>query len=152
MVTFIPLPQDHHLPSPSTYPALFTELWHNRLGHLGAPILSSLHRDNFLIFNKSLNNFFCNSYPLGKQIKLPFYCSLSHTIIYICLLILCTVILISSTGHRYYVLFLDDYTNILWTFPLHTKSQAYPTFLQFRAHIKTRFENEIKFFQNDNGK
>jgi hypothetical protein len=25
---------------------------------------------------------------------------------------------LSSGGHRYYILFLDDFTNFLWTFPL----------------------------------
>ncbi|GAU30653.1 hypothetical protein TSUD_224090 [Trifolium subterraneum] len=48
------------LPS-STFAALSTELWHNRLGHPGATILSSLHRDNFLQYNKSRNNFFLTS-------------------------------------------------------------------------------------------
>ncbi|GAU12928.1 hypothetical protein TSUD_97390 [Trifolium subterraneum] len=46
---------------PSTFAALSTELWHNRLGHPGATILSSLHRDNFLQYNKSRNNFFLTS-------------------------------------------------------------------------------------------
>jgi hypothetical protein len=127
---------------PSTYAALSTELWHNRLGHPGAHILSSLHRDNFLICNKSRN------------IQEPFYNSLSHTImpLYIVHSDLWTSPILSLAVHHYYVLFHDDYTNFLWTFPLHTKSQVYSIFLQFRAHIKTQFENEIKFFQNDNGK
>jgi hypothetical protein len=34
---------------PSTYAVLSNELWHNRLGHPVAPVLSSLHRNNFLI-------------------------------------------------------------------------------------------------------
>jgi len=43
---------------PSTYAALSVELWHNRLGHPEAPILSSLKRDNFHICSKSRNNLF----------------------------------------------------------------------------------------------
>lgn len=35
-------------------------LWHNRLGHPGATILNSLHRNNFILCNKS-NNFVCES-------------------------------------------------------------------------------------------
>jgi histone deacetylase 1/2 len=59
---------------------------------------------------------------------------------------------LSSGGHRYYILFLDDFTNFLWTFPIANKSQAYSTFLHFRNHIKTQFERDIKCFQCDNGK
>lgn len=55
-------------------------------------------------------------------------------------------------GHCYYMLFLDDLTNFLWTFPLHNKPQVHYMFLQFHAHIKTKFEQDIKCFQCDNGK
>jgi hypothetical protein len=139
---------------PSTFAALSNELWHNRLGHPGATILSSLNRDNFLQCNKSRNNFFCNSCPLGKQIKLPFYSSLSNTFMPFDIVHsdLWTSPILSSEGHRYYMLFLDDYTNFLWTFPIHTKSQVHSIFLQFRNHIETQFERKIKCFQCDNGK
>jgi histone deacetylase 1/2 len=59
---------------------------------------------------------------------------------------------LSSGGHRYYILFLDDFTNFLWTFPIANKSQTYSVFLKFRNHIKTQFERDIKCFQCDNGK
>ena len=59
---------------------------------------------------------------------------------------------LSSGGHHYYFLFLDDFMNFLWTFPLANKSQAHSTFLQFRNHIKTQFEKDIKCFHCDNGK
>jgi len=57
--------------SPSTLVALSNNLWHNRLGHPGASILNSLHRNNFIVFNKSQNNFICQSCQLGKQVKFP---------------------------------------------------------------------------------
>jgi hypothetical protein len=41
---------------------------------------------------------------------------------------------LSSGGHRYYVLFLDDFTDFLWTFPVQNKSQVHSMFLQFHAH------------------
>jgi histone deacetylase 1/2 len=139
---------------PSTFTVLSTQLWHNRLGHPGATILRSLHRDNFLQCNKSRNNFFYNSCPLGKQTKFPFYSSLSHTFMPFDTVHsdLWTSPVLSSEGHRYYVLFLDDYTNFLWIFPIHTKSQVYSIFLQFRTHNETQFERKIKYFQCDNGK
>ncbi|CAJ2630904.1 unnamed protein product [Trifolium pratense] len=57
---------------PSTYAALSNELWHNRLGHPGAPVLSSLHRNNFLICNKFRNNFFLSFLHSWKTNKATF--------------------------------------------------------------------------------
>jgi hypothetical protein len=65
---------------PSTFAASSTKLWYNRLGHQGTPILSPLHRNKSLLCNKFRNIFFCHSCPLGKQIKLPFYDSMSFTL------------------------------------------------------------------------
>lgn len=60
--------------------------------------------------------------------------------------------ILSSMGHQYYVLFLDDYSNYLWTFLLARKSDVFEKFLAFRAHILTQFERNIKNFQCDNGR
>jgi len=59
---------------------------------------------------------------------------------------------LSFGGHRYYVLFLDDFTYFLWTFSISNKPQVYSIFSQFRAHIQTQFECLIKCFQCDKGK
>lgn len=60
--------------------------------------------------------------------------------------------ILSSLGHKYYVLFLDNYTNFLWTFPISSKSQVYNLFIRVRTYIRTQFEREIKAFQCDNGR
>ena len=56
-----------------------------------------------------------------------------------------------SGGHLYYVLFIDAFTNYLWTFPLSNKSQVFSIFLTFHKHITTQFERPVKIFQCDNG-
>ncbi|CAJ2649804.1 unnamed protein product [Trifolium pratense] len=140
--------------SPSAFAASSTEIWHSRLGHPGAPILNSLHRNKILLCNKFQNDFFCHSCAFGKQTKLPFNNSLSSTYMPFDIVHsdLWTSPVLSSGGHRYYVLFLDDFTDFLWTFPISNKSQVHSIFLQFRAYITTQFEREIKCFQCDNGK
>ncbi|CAJ2641560.1 unnamed protein product [Trifolium pratense] len=140
--------------TPSTFVALSNNLWHDRLGHPGASILNSLHQNKFIVCNKFQNNFVCQSCQFGKQVKLPFYESLSHTLFPFDIVHsdLWTSPTLSSGGHRYYILFLDDFTNFLWTFPIANKSQAYSIFLKFHNHIKTQFERDIKCFQCDNGK
>jgi len=92
----------------STFVALSNNLWHNRLEHSGASILNSLHRNNFIICNKSQNNFICQSCQLGKQVKLPFYESLSQTLLSFDIMHsdLWTSPTLSSGCHRYYILFI----------------------------------------------
>lgn len=79
-----------------------------------------------------------------------------------CLLLLCPLIyiihsdlltftILSFNGHHYYVFFLNDYSNYLWTFPISKKSQVYSIFLSFKAFIRTQFERDVKNLQCDNG-
>jgi len=137
---------------PSTFTVLSPELWHSRLGHPGGPVLSSLRKNNLIVYNEFRDNFVCHSCPLGKQVKLPFYDSLSYTSLPFDIVHsdIWSSPTLSSGGHRYYVLFLDDFTNFLWTSPIATKSQVHSIFLSFRTHVKAQFEREIKCFQCDN--
>lgn len=59
---------------------------------------------------------------------------------------------LSSFGHRYYKLFLDDYSQYLLTFPLAKTSHMYDIFRVLKSHIDTHFNCEIKNVQCDNGK
>ena len=52
----------------------------------------------------------------------------------------------SVSGYKYYVLFLDHYTNFLWTFPLFRKSQVYDISVNFYVFVHTQFELKIKSF------
>lgn len=127
-------------------------MWHSRLGHPGNAILSSLRSNHLIECNKARNSFF-QICPLEKHVKLPFNdsCSFTNMPFDIIHSDLWTSPILSSSGHRYYALFLDNYSNFLWTFPISRKSQVYSLFLSFRAYIKTQFEREIKQFQCDNG-
>lgn len=138
---------------PSAFAAISSQLWHQRLGHPGQSPLHSLKNSCSIDFNKSMDNV-CRSCVIGKSIRLPFHTSTSCTsqpfdIIHSDLW---TSPIVSSGGHRYYILFLDDLTNFLWTFPISKKSQVFSVFSNFAQHIKTQFERTIKTFQCDNGK
>jgi transposase InsO family protein len=140
---------------PSTFAALSSSIWHNRLGHPGDHVLSFLSKNKLIECNKSsqLHSQFCHSCPLGKHIKLPFANSLKNSLLPFDILHsdVWTSPVLSSTGHKYYVLFLDDYSNFLWTFPMSHKSQVASIFLKLRVYIKTQFQREIKTLQCDNG-
>jgi transposase InsO family protein len=59
---------------------------------------------------------------------------------------------LSHTGYKYYVVFLDDYTHHVWTFPLRQKSEVLPTIRAFFAYVHTQFRLLILAVQTDNGK
>ena len=103
--------------SPSAFTTLTTDVWHNRLGHPGAKFLNFLRTNKLVLCNKARQNS-CVSCPLGKLTKLPFYDSMSFTILPFDIIHrdLWTSPIASSSGHRYYVLFLDDFSKFLWTY------------------------------------
>ena len=140
--------------SSSTFAALAPSLWHARLGHPGAPVFDSLRLNKFIECNGTRRSHICHSCPLGKHVKLPFADSNSCTFMPFDIIHsdLWTSPILSSSGHKYYILLLDDYSNFLWTFPLSKKSQTFSTFSTFRAFIRTQFDREIKNIQCDNGK
>lgn len=133
--------------------AVAPSLWHSRLGHPGVSVLSLLRQNKFINCSSLLKNSVCPSCIVGKQTRLPFVDSTSCTQLPFDIVHsdVWTSPVLSSSGHRYYVLFLDDYTNFLWTFPLSHKSQVFQTFLNFRTYVRTQFGRDIKTFQCDNG-
>ena len=138
---------------PSTFAVLTQDLWHKRLGHPSSSLLRVLNKRNSISVKTFSDKHLCQSCLFGKHVKLPFYDSVSVTCLPFDILHsdLWTSQMLSSGGHRYYILFLDDYTNYLWTYPLTNKSHVYSTFLSFYKLIRTQFEREIKSFQCDNG-
>ncbi|GAA0184334.1 hypothetical protein LIER_31622 [Lithospermum erythrorhizon] len=137
---------------PSNFLSLSSTLWHERLGHPGAPVFATLRKNNFINCNGYLKDF-CQSCALCKHIKLPFNISTSVTSMPFDIIHndLWTSPVLSSSGHRYYLIFLDDFISYLWTFPLSHKSQVFSAFVMFRALIRTQFNTEIKCLQCDNG-
>ena len=136
----------------SVFTAISSDLWHTRLGHPGDVVLRSLNSKNFINYNKACKTF-CSSCPLGKHSKLPFSDSMSHTASPFDIIHsdLWTSPVMSSSGHCYYVLFLDDYSKFLWTYPIAKKSQVKHLFKSFHSLIHTQFTRDIKTFQCDNG-
>jgi len=124
--------------NPTPFTAISSAIWHNRLGHPGPAVFRSLRRNNFIDCNKACASF-CSSCPLGKLSKLPFYESISNTASPFDIIHsdLWTSPIMSSSGHCYYVLFLDDYSKFLWTFPIAKKSQVKHIFQSFHNMIRT---------------
>jgi hypothetical protein len=46
-------------------------------------------------------------------------------------------LLFRVSGYKYYLIILDDCTHYSWTFPLHQKSDTFPTLSHFFAFVST---------------
>ncbi|CAL9218493.1 unnamed protein product [Arabidopsis halleri] len=128
------------------------DLWHKRLGHSNSSSLNSIFRLNPSLCNKGKLSS-CEPCFLGKSLKLPFLSSQSlvskpfeiiHSDLW-------TSPVLSLSGIRYYILFLDQFTHYLWIYPLRRKSEVLSKFLHFTAYVETQFSTKIKNIQCDNG-
>ena len=54
-------------------------------------------------------------------------------------------------GERYFMLFIDDYTRIIWVTFLKTKSEAFDKFKLFNAKVENESGHKIKCLRSDNG-
>jgi hypothetical protein len=57
---------------------------------------------------------------------------------------------VSVSGHKYYLLILDDRSHFVWTFPLRVKSDTFFTLSIFFAFASTQFGRIIKHVQCNN--
>ncbi|GKB84888.1 ribonuclease H-like domain-containing protein [Tanacetum coccineum] len=124
---------------PSTSPISFlsksASTWHQHLRHLGDQVLRSLISSHFISCNKEKSSHICHACQLGKHVKLPFHSS--DSIVDRCFDIihsdLWTSPIISSSGFKYYVLFLDHFSHYLWIYPLRSKSDM--TLSRYKARL-----------------
>ncbi|KAJ9560502.1 LOW QUALITY PROTEIN: hypothetical protein OSB04_005662 [Centaurea solstitialis] len=136
--------------TPSTFVVVKPSIWHARLGHPGPTILQSLRSSNLISSSSDSFSCVCSSCELGKQNKLPFFKSLSNSVAPFDIIHsdIWTSPIVSTSGHKYYLLFLDDYTNFVWTFPMANNNQTFSIFCDNgREYNNTRFLNLC----NDNG-
>ena len=123
-------------------------LLHRKLAHLGSSILSKFLSSNSNLCSFHRLDFHCNACQLGKYIKLSFLDSINNAT--------CPLSIIHSNiwqslvssffGYHYYVLFLDDYTQYWWVYPLKHKSEVFEKFVKFTKEVENQFLVSIKQF------
>ncbi|KAJ9565218.1 hypothetical protein OSB04_001184 [Centaurea solstitialis] len=133
--------------------AVSFDVWHRRLGHPGAAIFQFLVSRKFIACS-SQSSALCHVCQLGKHCRLPFSLSTTKTsrVFELIHSDLWTSPVISLSGFKYYVLFLDDFSHFLWVFPLRAKSEVFDVFKTFRAYVLNQFKSDIQLFQCDNGR
>ncbi|KAJ9556638.1 hypothetical protein OSB04_011252 [Centaurea solstitialis] len=148
-------PLTYPVSSPTALASTFQDVWHDRLGHSGAPFFDFLASCKIIPCNKHAKTLVCNSCQLSKHKRLPSFTSQSITILPFDIVHcdLWTSHVLSKAGYKYYVVLVDDFTQYTWVFPLKFKSETFAKFTQFHKYIKTQFHTSIKGeFDNHNFK
>lgn len=57
----------------------------------------------------------------------------------------------SLNGCKYYVIFIDNFSQFLWLFPLKQMSDVALSFIKFKCLVENLFFHKIKQLQTDNG-
>ncbi|GJS33982.1 ribonuclease H-like domain-containing protein [Tanacetum coccineum] len=142
---------------PSTIPHAFLTsqyMWHQRLGHPGSEVLRRLLSSNSILCNKEKPPVLCHACQLGKHVRLPF--ASSSTLVQSCFDIihsdLWTFPIPSLSGFKYYVSFLDHYSQYVWCdhggeFDNHAFHKLFASHgIQFRfSYPKTSPQNVFPF-------
>ena len=123
-------------------------LWHRRLGH---PCFDKLKKTLPCL---SLTQFVCELCQLGKHHRSSYS---SHDGIPSSTpfdLLHCDVWGPSRTpfilGHRYYIVFVDDYTRVSWVYLLCDHSKVVTTFTHFFTEVVTPYSTTPKILRTDN--
>nr|CAD1820646.1 unnamed protein product [Ananas comosus var. bracteatus] len=131
-------------------------LWHLRYGHLNLKGLHLLKEKNMVLGLPSINKVdkICEGCVYGKLHRLPFPktswrakapLELIHADI-------CGPTRTPSFNQkRYFLLFVDDYTRMMWIYFLEQKSEAFSIFIQFKAYVEKQSGHQIKILRTDRG-
>jgi len=131
------------------------ELWHRRLSHLHPRALKILQQITTGLPKGTLaQSDQCKRCTLGKFVKATFHEKDSratkiferiHTDV-------CGPFSVASTAkHRYYVIFLDDFSHKCWIFFMQKKSETYSKFCEFKALVEKELGKKVKDLRSDNG-
>nr|VVW53442.1 unnamed protein product [Nymphaea colorata] len=132
-------------------------IWHGRLAHCSQSFVRSLVA-NGLLDKSSLSSVsessMCSSCHLCKSHALPFQ-SINKRASRIFDTIYSDVWgpapIPSSSGSRYYVIFIDSYSRHTWIHFMKHKSEVFRLFTQFQALVRNKYSSNIVHFQCDGG-
>ena len=114
------------------------DTWHGRLGHPQPRVLNYLQHNKFISVNKKTSGL-CKSCALSKSSKLPFFPSSNRAnapLVKIHCDLWGSAPVRSNQGFRYYVIFVDDFSQFSWIYPLKHKSDFYKIFMKFQAMVE----------------
>jgi Integrase core domain len=123
-------------------------LWHKRVGHPSDKILKCLF--DFPKLN-------CSSWEifnLGRHTKLPFKLSNCNSNEHFALVhsdVWGHAPIDFYNGYKYFVIFIDDFSKVIWLYLMKNKSKVLSHFQEFSNFVENQFNYKIKTFRTDNG-
>jgi len=103
------------------------ESWHRKLGHPNNKVLEKVLKECNVKTSPSDSFMFREAYQFGKLHMLPFKNSSSHAKEILDLIhidVWGPAPIVSPSGFKYYVHFIDDFSRFTWIFPLKQKSET----------------------------
>jgi hypothetical protein len=125
-----------------------------RLGHPQRRVLHHVLDRLFVSPKLPVSNTFCKHCVIGKMTQLPFSHSTSCTTFPLEIVhsdVWGPAPVNSINGHRYYVIFVDDFSRFTWFFPLKHKSQVLASFQHFKNTMENSLGTSIKTLRTDCG-
>ncbi|PNY02796.1 copia protein (gag-int-pol protein), partial [Trifolium pratense] len=130
------------------------ESWHRKLGHPNNKVLDKVLKHCNVKTSSSDQFKFCEACQFGKLHLLPFKSSYSHAQEPLDLIhtdVWGPAPIMSNSGFKYYVHFIDDFSRFTWIYPLKQKSETIHAFTQFKTLVENQFNKRIKIVQCDGG-
>lgn len=132
------------------------KLWHDRLGHIGQTSLKRVMDSHMVngITKINLSNIeLCESCVKGKMSRLTFGSrTKAKSVLEIVHSDVCGPISpISYAGNKYFVTFIDDYSNFVCVYIIKEKSEVFTVFKEFVRMVRTKFNKNISVLRCDNG-
>ena len=122
--------------------------WQSRLGHLAFRVVSQIisRFKLLLVFNKVDNS--CSACFSSKSKQLSFLLSstqINTSLESIYSDVWCPSHVCSRNGFKYYVSFVDAFSQYSWLYPMTCKSDAFSIFLKFQKHVECFFTLKINY-------
>jgi hypothetical protein len=132
-----------------------SELWHRILGHLHHGALKIMQQISTGLPKGTLEQRdTCKGCTLGKYTKASFHDKDSRAQVIlervhsdVCGPFSTT----STTKHKYYVIFVDDFSRKCWIFFMQKKDQTFAKFCEFKALVEKDTGRKVKALRSDNG-
>ena len=127
-------------------------LWHRCLGHPSFSYMKYLFPG---LFSKSPDSDFkCDTCILAKSHRVSYSTSLNKSDIPFALIhsdVWGPSPITTSSGIRWFVTFIDDYTHMTWLYLLKHKDDVFSVFQFFHTMIQTQFSAKIQILHSHNG-